>query len=100
MPEQKVCLTTGGCREGGKAARDVWGVGRGVTCEKGLDSREIRVGGEIKVRFSEMAVACSRKTLTWEKGMEAWGWVSKQDQQGEEGAQGSFWFSNPLLLKQ
>lgn len=50
------------------------GGGKGMACENGLDSRETRVGGEIKGRFSEMAAACSWKTLTrGEKGMEAWG---------------------------
>lgn len=46
------------------------GSGKGGDSEKGLNSRETWVGGEIKGRFSEMAVACS---LTEEKDMEAWG---------------------------
>lgn len=70
MREQRVCLTAEGCREGGKAAWRGGSSGKGGDNEKGLNSRETWVGGEIKGRFSEMAVGCS---LTEEKDMEAWG---------------------------
>lgn len=55
MREQRVCLTAGGCREGGKAAWRGESSGKGGDNEKGLNSRETWVGGEIKGRFSEMA---------------------------------------------